>query len=167
MQHNQFAGSWILTGYQYEDSSAELTDDGPDELAISEWINNTPVVAFEKITEMTGLALNVTSDGSFVEVKSSVPDIEWFNIEGVLDSEVQTFNGTIISGKSKTSMLSSDTPSWAIPEEDKYEARCRFDDGDVIICDLIQIQEGKLIRTMNTVVDEEHLYRTTLVYTSS
>jgi len=164
MKHNKFVGSWVLTGYQYEESTAELTDDGPDELAISAWINNTPVGTFENVT---GLALNITADGSFTEVNSSTPDIKWFNIEGILDDEVQTFNGTITSGKSKISLLSSETPSWAIPEEEKYEAKCRFDDGDLIICDLIQIHEDKLIRTMNTVVDEEHFHRTTLVYRSS
>lgn len=167
MKHNKFVGSWVLAGYQYEESTAELTDDGPDALAISEWINNTPVVILENITEVTGLALEITSDGDFVEVNSNIPDIEWFNIEGVLDGQVRTFNGAITLGKTKISMLPSEIPSWAIPEEDKYEAKCRFDDGDVIICDLIQIHDDQLIRTVNTVVDEEHLFRTTLVYTSS
>lgn len=167
MRHDKFVGTWVLVGYQHEESTAELTEDGPDEIAISEWINNTPLGTFENITDVTGLVLSITIDGSFTELKSSVPDIEWFNVEGILDEEVQTFNGTIFSGKSNISLVSSETPSWAISEEDKYEAKCRFDDGDLIICDLIQVREDKLIRTMNTVVDEEHLHRTTLVYIPS
>lgn len=167
MNISDFTGTWELSNYRRDESVAELGDEGPDYTAIGNWINGDSVTLLDDTSEAKGLKLVINSDGSFEETNTQTPDIEWFNNEGVLDSQVSTFSGAITLGRSKASLLAKDTPSWAEPDEDQYDAKCRFDDGDMLICDHIQLIDGNLIRTMNSVSDEEHLYRSSLIYTPS
>ncbi len=167
MSINSYLGKWELNAYLRTESVAELSDDGPDYIAINNWVSDNSVSDIEKMSGVKGLTLEINENGDFEEIKTGVPEIEWFNSEGILDETIKTFDGLVSFNESSASLLPSDVPEWAIPNEDAYRVICRYDDGDTLISDLINVIDGKLFRTINTVSDEEHLYRSTLKYVRS
>ncbi|GAA6138500.1 hypothetical protein NBRC116583_22470 [Arenicella sp. 4NH20-0111] len=167
MSIDSYIGEWQLRGYFRSQSIAELGDDGPDYNAIDKWVCGNSFSEIEKMSMASGLTLTIHENGTFNEIKTGSPKIEWFNSEGILDETVKTFDGKAIYIGKLVSLFPSGIPSWATPEEGIYGISCRYDDGDTLISDYLFIVNDQLIRTINTVSDEEHLYRSTLRYVKS
>jgi hypothetical protein len=167
MEIENFVGTWKLSAYSRDESVAELGDDGPDYEAIANWVNDCSPKTIKEMKDVTGLVLTITKEGLFSELLNGNPDVEWFDKNGILCANVQTFDGVVDSSKSKTSLIADGVSSWDLPDDDLYEAKCRYDDGDTLICDYIQKVDGYIVRTVNVVSDEEHLYRNTFIYSRS
>lgn len=156
-------GVWLLTAATATNDEVDL-DGLPAEDQIDEWLYSTGYDLIDEAEPIAGLKLTIHADSTFTEEKTGLLNLPWYDREGVLDEAVTPFSG-IVKIEGNVMYLHLDEPiSWASPEDAIREVRVRYDDGDTIICDRIQIVSHQLVRTMSVGTDELYLDKVLLVY---
>jgi|GEM_PF-4391016 len=159
-------GEWrLVASGSINAEIAFINDEEPDPNGVSDWLNgfDHALVAASKPT--SGLTLSIAADGTFSEIVSGNPQVYWFDVEGVLESEVIPFSGVVVHNDQASYLRPTSIATWATPVEGRYGlAVLRYDDGDTEISDSVRLVENQLIRTVNVVTDELYLDRIAIVY---
>lgn len=158
-----FVGTWILIASSTLNSEISFTNGVPDPNGVRNWLNGSGKDLIEKAELASGLSLTILPDGSFIEEKNSETKVDWFDDEGVLNSDPYTYTGTLMSNTYGVFLEQSSDPRFAT-STDKYGSFVRYDDGDTKISDSIARKEAVLIRTVNVVTDEAYLMRVIYIY---
>ena len=148
-------GTWLLTGTFALNSEIPFIDDEPKPDGVEEWLNGKSPEVLDQIMPADGLKLVIDSDGTFTEEKIGAPQITWYDSEGVLESNVNPFNGTIQESKGTF---------YLIAEDIEPTGNLRYDDGDTKIADSLTTIGDDLVRTISVVTDELYLDRILLRY---
>jgi hypothetical protein len=160
---NNFVGNWFLAGTYSENGQFEIIeDDEKYRRNYESWLIAEDYSNLDKLVGVEGLHLTINEDGTFTESKigdSQIGWIEWFDEEGVSDSNTTPFSGIYKIFDNRAFLTVEDMSSWAISNDPE---RIRRDDGDTKICDSLRLVEGKLIRTVSVITDE--LYSTRVIY---
>ncbi len=159
-----FVGTWALIGSFSIGSEIEFIDEEPDPNGVKNWLNGKSYKSIEQIERTEGLTLNITFDGKFAEEKTGNPNVQWFDVEGVLESEVIPFNGSLKISESNVYLIPNEILRSEITSDLTNKTNLRYDDGDTKISDFIEVRDDSLIRTVNVVTDELYLDRTVIVY---
>lgn len=159
-----YTGTWLLTAAISTNGAIPIVDGETEEGAVDAWLYGSSHDMLGQTTPAHGLTLSIAADGSFAEEKTSTPALTWFDSEGVLDARVTPFDGVIHTEGSIGYLLLREPISWATPSDPLRATRVRYDDGDMIICDKLELVGEALVRTMSVVTDELYLDRTVLVY---
>jgi hypothetical protein len=163
----ELVGTWILAKSISTTAEILYEEEFPDRDAskeIDDWLYGNCYNLRDNAEVTTGLNLKIDANGAFSEENVGIPQISWFDEEGVLDEKVSTFSG-IVKIEDRSAYFHLKNPkSWIIPNSDVRWIRVRYDDGDTIICDKIEIIDKSLVRTISVVTDELYLNRTMLIY---
>ncbi|MDF5724554.1 MAG: hypothetical protein PUP91_29645 [Rhizonema sp. PD37] len=157
-------GIWLLTGSISISSEIKFVGDEPDPNGVENWLNGSSNELIERIELTEGLTLTISSDGKFFEERTGDPKVYWFDLEGVLESEVIPFNGHLSFYDSKAFLLLDELVSWAVPSNEVNKKKLRYDDSDTKIADSLEVIGEQLIRTVSVVTDELYLDRVIIVY---
>ncbi|HEY2038426.1 MAG TPA: hypothetical protein VGG95_02105 [Edaphobacter sp.] len=162
-------GKWKLTASANVTSQIAFDESNePDPNGVGDWLNGFDEGLVSSATATSGMLLAIKEDGFFTERVTGTPNVNWFDVEGVLCEKVVPFDGAVVEGVERAYLCPVKIPSRAVPENGRYgEAVLRYDDGDTKIADSIHFMHEKLIRTINVVTDELYLDRTVLVYQRS
>jgi hypothetical protein len=162
MMNPAVLGIWQLVATLALHDELPLFDDIPPRLvAIDEWLYGNSHVHIRQATPIAGRQLQIHADATFTETKTQDLNLEWYDVEGVLEPSVMPFDGVIWLDVDQL-YLHPDTESTLKDPVRSY--RIRYDDGDTIICDRVELVDGALVRTMSIVTDELYLDRTMLIY---
>ena len=156
-------GVWLLTAAIAIDDEVDL-EGLPAEDQIDEWLYSAGYDLINEAELIAGLKLTIHADDTFTEEKTGLLNLPWYDREGVLDEAVTPFSGLLKTEENLMYLHPDEPTSWAIPEDTIREIRVRYDDGDTIICDRIEIVNNQLIRTMSVVTDELYLDKVLLIY---
>lgn len=157
-------GVWVLSSFLTTSGEITFIGEEPEKGGVERWLYGNNSNQLNKARPITGLKLTIKADGSFSESRFGNPKFSWFNQEGVLDDKVTPFNGVLKMDGSRAYLHLAVPVAWANPTEAVRLNRVRYDDGDTIICDNIEVKSGYLIRTISVVTDEMYFDRTTLIY---
>lgn len=157
-------GIWILSGSFIEQGSMpEIKDIRKYRQSYKDWLLSDNYEPLEKMTEASGLELRIEQDGSFTERQKGTPNVAgWFNEEGILDNNVQPFDGRYFISGARAYLKFNLTDEYHWNKRAFTHKYFRFDDGDTKICDSLRVVESQLIRTMMVLTDE--LWTTRLVF---
>jgi hypothetical protein len=133
---------------------------------IDDWLYGNSYNLRDDAKLTTGLTLKIDANGAFSEENIGNPQISWFDREGVLDDKVVTFSG-IIKTEDRIGYLNLEQSEAKTISNTVPMARVRYDDGDTIICDKVEVIDKSLVRTISVVTDELYLDRTMLIYEKS
>ncbi len=165
MQNHNFIGIWQLDGSFNSFGQFEILEDIEEYRRIYEqWLRGEDYENLENLTKADGLRLEINADGTFTETKTSDPQIEWFDEEGVSESRITPFDG-IYKIFDERAFLTLETPS-TLSDTDDAE-RIRYDDGDTKICDSLRLIDEYLIRTVSVITDELYTTRVLMRYLKS
>ncbi len=165
MQNNNFTGIWNLDGFFNSCGQFEILEDIEEyRRNYEKWLRGEDYENLENLTEAEGLRLEIKADGTFTESKTGDPQIEWFDEEGVLESNITPFDG-VYKIFDERAFLTLQTPS-NLSDTDDPE-RIRYDDGDTKICDSLRVIGEDLIRTVSVITDELYTTRVLLRYLKS
>ncbi|MBW4579077.1 MAG: hypothetical protein KME42_05810 [Tildeniella nuda ZEHNDER 1965/U140] len=156
-------GVWLLTAATAIDDEVDL-EGLPAADQIDEWLYSTAYDLIDEAEPVSGLKLTIHADGTFTEEKTGLLNLPWYDREGVLDEAVTPFSGILKTEENLMYLHLEEPISWATPEDTIREVRVRYDDGDTIICDRIEIISNQLVRTMSVVTDELYLNKVLLIY---
>ncbi len=158
------AGVWHLSAWLSANGQVPFVGDQPAANGVDNWLygNSNELVAQTK--PIQGLTLRINSDGSFTEERTEDLILPWFDREGVLDENVTPFSGVTKKEGEVSYLLLTSPVTWAIPTGAGRVGRIRYDDGDTIICDKLELLDRRLVRTTNVVTDELYLERVILIY---
>jgi hypothetical protein len=157
---NNFIGNWFLAGTFSENGQFEIIEDIEEYRRNYEvWLIAEDYSNLDKLLSINGLQLTVNADGTFTESKTGNPQIDWFDADGVLDSQITPFDGRYKIFDNRAFLTVEDVSSWAISDDPD---RIRLDDGDTKICDSLRIVGENLIRTVSVITDE--LYTTRVLF---
>ena len=167
---NEFAGRWALVAAAAQESPNTDYDDGDlvigdTRLPVDEfnrrWLAGEVFTQEPPLAPLTGLELTIAEDGTFTETGAAA--VEWFDDEGVLESEARPFGGTLATSPAGTFLLGEEGPQAAV-FEDAADLRLRIDDGDTGITDLLTVKGDGLLRVMSVITDELYPSRIRLAY---
>ncbi|MGB7070008.1 MAG: hypothetical protein WBD22_10990 [Pyrinomonadaceae bacterium] len=162
MAANEFVGTWVLAGHKSINEELDISHESQAfETEMAEWLYGNSDDAVSGLEPVSGLRLSVAGNGTFTELKTSLPEIDWFDAEGVLDDEVNPFSGIYNVSDSRAYLTFKDPPEWSRSED---KARIRYDDGDTKICDSLFVKDDGLVRTISVVSDDLYLNRVILRY---
>jgi hypothetical protein len=160
-------GTWLLTASLSIEGEISFVANRPDPAGVEDWLYGSSHELLAQATPAGGLILRIERDGNFTERRQGQPQVPWFDAEGVLDTEITTFDG-VIRADGRVGYLLLATPiKWAIPKDRLRKTRMRYDDGDTVICDKVEPIDGRLIRTVSVISDALYLERTVLIYCKS
>jgi hypothetical protein len=155
MNRDSINGTWILSGTFALNSEIPIIGDEPKPNGVEEWLEGNSLETLAQLTPADGLKLTISSDGTFTEERVGAPQITWYDSEGVLESNVNPFNGAIQEAEGKFYLIADDI---------EPTGNLRYDDGDTKIADSLTVIDGDLIRTVSVVTDELYLDRILLRY---
>ena len=162
---NNFTGIWLLNGGFSENGTFEILDDIEEyRRRYEKWLRENASVKFEDFVETSGLRLVINADGTFSESKTGAPQIEWFDAEGVSDSQITPFDG-VYKFFGDRLFLTLSEPIFRSNSSDAEQIR--YDDGDTKICDILRIIDDCLIRIISVITDELYTDRVFLRYKKS
>jgi len=131
-------GIWLLTAATAINNEVDL-EGLPAADQIDEWLYSVRYDLIDEAEPVAGMKLTIHADDTFTEEKTGLLNLPWYDREGVLDEAVTPFSG-ILKAEGNLMYLHLDEPiSWATPEDAIREVRVRYDDGDTIICDRIEV----------------------------
>lgn len=162
MSAQSFLGVWNLAASFSVSGELDIdpeTDEGKAHL--SEWLFGDSHDELDQLTPTTGLQLTVHNNATFTERKTADPEITWFDAEGVQDDDVMPFDGVYTISDGKAYLTLAEPPEWATSADRK---RIRYDDGDTVICDSLELFDGNLIRTVSVTSEGAYLDRVVLQY---
>lgn len=155
-------GSWRLAAVA--ERSLELDADGDDPQAIPAWLaTGVEGDPREGSEPADGLTLVIDAEGGFSERVDGDPDLPWFGSDGRSTDGVVPFDGHVLSNAHGYYLVPADMPAVATPT-DVLDTLLRYDDGETMISERIQVIDGLLVRSINVARDGRHLERTVLVY---
>ena len=157
-------GTWLLNAALTIDGDAPFQGARPDAAGLDVWLYGNSHELLAQAAPADGLNLNIARDGTFNERRHGQPQVPWFDAEGVLDTEVTTFDGVVRADGHAGYLLLTTPPRGAVPQDRLRKTRVRYDDGDTIICDKIEPLESRLIRTISVVSDALFFERIVLIY---
>jgi hypothetical protein len=157
-------GTWLLTASLSIDGELPYVGDMPDPAGVENWLYGSSHDLLAHATPAVGLSLRIARDGTFTERRQGQPQVPWFDAEGVLDTEVTTFDGIIRADGRVGYVLLATPTKGAISKDRLRKTRMRYDDGETIICDQLEPIDGRLVRTVSVVSAELYLERTVLIY---
>ena len=162
---NNFIGNWFLAGTFSENGQFEIIEDIEEYRRNYEiWLLAEDYNNLDKLLSVNGLQFAVNEDGTFTESKIGdlqIGLIDWFDVDGVLDSQITPFDGIYRVFDDRAFLTVKDVSSWAISDDPD---RIRLDDGDTKICDSLRIIGEDLIRTVSVITDELYTTRVLLKY---
>jgi hypothetical protein len=165
MEFESVVGSWTLVGSTSINGEIAFLGDKPDPNGVLDWLNGSGEELEGSIKHVSGLELKISLEGRFAESLTGLPEVYWFDVEGVLSNEVAPFNGTLVSIDRLIYLQPDDIPSWSVHAQNRYgDAILRYDDGDTKICDSLCLKGDRLLRTVNVVTDELYTDRVLIVY---
>src|ERR1043165_1972162 len=88
-------GTWLLTAALSIDGEIPFQSERPDAAGLDAWVYGNNHERLAQAIPAEGLNLNIARDGTFTERRYGQPQIAWFDAEGVLDTEVTTFDGVV------------------------------------------------------------------------
>ena len=157
-------GTWLLTATLSVDGEIAFSAHPSDLAGIENWLYGNSHELLAQATHADGLSLCIARDGSFTERRQGQPHVPWFDAEGVLDSDVTTFDGVVRADGHAGYLLLATPIKWAIPKDRVRMTRIRYDDGDTTICDKVEPIDKRLVRTISVVSDGLYFERTVLIY---
>lgn len=157
-------GAWLLVATTTTSSDLALVDATYHIPAMNAWLYGTSHDLLDAVEPTAGLRLVINADATFTEEKTGDLILSWYDRDGVLDQHVTPFSGIIKTPKKRMYLHPEQLSAYAIPTGKFRQARVRYDDGDTIICDTLDLINGALVRTMSVVTDELYLDRTILIY---
>ena len=162
MSEQAFLGVWNLAG-SFSVSGELDTDPETDEgkTALSEWLHGNSFEDLDQFSPASGLQLTIHNNATFTERKTADPEVMWFDSEGVQDDDVVPFDGVYTVRGGKAYLTLAEPPEWATSAD---RTRIRYDDGDTVICDSLEIKDGDLIRTVSVTSEGAYLDRVVLQY---
>ncbi|MCE2595823.1 hypothetical protein K6Y31_13505 [Motilimonas cestriensis] len=167
MELTSLVGSWVLIGSVAINSEVAFIGEDTDPNGVGNWLNGRAGELVGQIKTVNGLTLTIADNGAFTEVKTGKLSITWYDQEGVLESEVEPFNGTLVLKGEGAFLVAEAIPNWAQPTANDYGVALRYDDGDTIIAEWLECIDNRLVRTVNVVTDELYLDRIVMVYQKS
>ena len=162
MSEQSFLGVWNLAGAFSINGELDIdpeTEEGKAELA--DWLFGHSHDDLDLLTDASGLQLTIHNNATFTERKTADPQVTWFDAEGVQDDDVVPFDGVYTIRDGKAYLTLAEPPEWATSADRK---RIRYDDGDTVVCDSLEIVGGNLIRTISVTSDGAYLDRVVLQY---
>lgn len=126
------------------------------------WLAGDVLTEEPPLEPLTGLTLTIAADGSFTETGTAA--VEWFDEEGVLESNAVPFNGTIETTPAGMFLLSEAGPATKGEFADLPDLRLRRDDGDTGVTDLLTVDGDHLTRVMSVITDGVYPNRVRLEY---
>ena len=164
MELTSLVGSWVLIGSVAINSEVAFIGEETDPNGVRDWLNGRAGELVGQAETVKGLTLTIADNGAFTEVKTGNPNITWYDQEGVLESEVEPFNGTVVLKGEGAFLVAEEIPNWAQPTVNDDGVALRYDDGDTIIAEWLERIDNRLVRTVNVVTDELYLDRIVMVY---
>lgn len=167
LMNSEAIGVWQLSEYAalFDNKIVELQGDDAKPGAIEAWLYATTNDGISKLAPQTGLELIIRADGSFADriIKDGL-QLDWMDYaEGALSSSPISAEGTIklISGRDGLFLHPRSIPSWMNESREMSAHRdaLGYDDGDLIICDLVRPSGDSLLRVISIVVDGVYLNR--------
>lgn len=148
-----FSGTWTLVSAASAETDIELDADEPSAAtAISAQLRRSAFELLPAAERTDGLLLEILGSDRFTHTLMGNPKVLWFGADGVLENAVVPFNGTCNATLDRLYLLAADCPIWAQPQADR-QASFRYDDGDTLICDFVELIQGQLYRTVNVLTD--------------
>lgn len=167
MKVSDFVGTWTITSAHETEGEAffpEDFDDKTDEnIDFLEWLNETPTLTKTRGDEVTGVTLIITEGGDFTETAEENTSLPCFDEEGVMEMTATPFDGELVEMNGAFFLRPKDLDEWVSPDDDRYEVVVRYDDGDTIVCDHIELQGDVLYRTVS--VSTDLIYFNRIFYT--
>lgn len=164
MELTSLVGSWVLIGSVAINSEVTFIGEETDPNGVRDWLNGRADELVGQVETVKGLTLTIADNGTFTEVKTANPNITWYDQEGVLESEVEPFNGTVVLKGEGAFLVAKEIPNWAQPTVNDDGVALRYDDGDTMIAEWLERSDNRLVRTVNVVTDELYLDRIVMVY---
>lgn len=156
-------GDWSLVGIATDDSEVDFFVESTFE-AEFDVLGKSASDLLPVINKSHGLTLRLTVDGHFKQVVAGPVRTDWFDVEGVLDCEIQPFDGYFNSIEKRLYLIADERAGWATSKDASKRERFRHDDGDTVICDFVEMVEEKLFHSVNVLTDGTYLNRMLLVY---
>lgn len=166
----EFTGRWDLAAangdydinVDYDDGHLVLGDVRlPSDEFNRRWLAGEQLRADPAMTPLTGLTLTIAEDGTFTE--DGTAEVNWFDDEGVLESDARPFDGTLVTAAGGTFLIGEEGVQ-ATVFAGADNLRLRIDDGDTAITDLVRVDGDQLLRRMSVVTDEMYPSRILLAY---
>jgi hypothetical protein len=165
--NSELEGTWILAKSISTTAEILYEEEFPDRdtsKEINDWLYGNSYNLRDDAEVITGLKLKIDANGAFSEENVGNPQLSWFDEDGVLDEKVTTFSGTL-KIEDRIAYFHLENPkAWIIVNSAGRKSRVRYDDGDTIICDKVEIIDKSLVRTISVITDELYLDRTMLIY---
>ena len=113
----------------------------------------------------SGLTLEISVENGFKQTLTGKPKISWYHhTEGTLERKVTPFDGACVPHQNRLYIIPDDLPKRAIPKDAAKRDFFRYDDGDTIICDFVEILGNHLCRTVNAITDGKYKTHTLMLF---
>lgn len=158
-----FSGRWALVSVASAEIDLELGTAEPSAEAVSADLNRSAFDLLPAVKRTDGLLLEILGSDRFTHTLIGNPKVLWFGADGVLEEGVVPFDGTCSATPARLYLLAADCPVWAQPQADRQN-NFRYDDGDTLICDFVELIQGQLYRTVNVLTDGLYKSQTLMVF---
>lgn len=134
-ENQTMQGTWQLESYSYTDGEVPFEGDLPQANALENWL--------------------------YPEIR-----LLWYESEGAQIESPNPTKGMTrhVPGRDAVFLHPSEVPSWMTRSRDNERDSLRYDDGDTLICDLVRMENGSLVRIISVVTDEIYLNRIIAVH---
>jgi hypothetical protein len=144
---DNFAGQWELVGAA---SAATSIGFVPPSFEVEfAQLSREALELVPKIEPTSGLSLKIMNSDRFMQVVSGHPNVTWYDVEGMLENQVIPFDGSCTMTDNRLYLIADQRPNWAISKDKTRQKFFRYDDGDTVVCDFVELIQGQLHRTVN------------------
>lgn len=165
----EFEGEWVLYAYAHLNSDLLGDKDEVDANDIQKWLLGAGSDLVGQQETMTGSILKISQSGYISETAGSRAKVHWFDEEGVLENYdvISPYKGILVENDYGMFTRPESIASWAVPDQNAYQALLRYDDYDTQISERIDVENLELVRTLNAVTDGVYVDRIVMYYRKS
>ncbi|MCA9173834.1 MAG: hypothetical protein KDB14_05040 [Planctomycetales bacterium] len=162
---SDFQGVWVIAEAASQHDELALVE--ATFKAEFEAIGGSALDLLPETKPTSGLSLTITSSNRFTQAVTAEPRVDWFDVQGVLAEQVVPFDGWCSHIEDRLYLIADGRPSWATSKDEAKRSFFRYDDGDTVICDFVELAGGKLLRTVNVLTDGQYISRTLISFERS